>query len=210
MNKTELKKIWQELFEQIYESTAYAEMFAYSRLCISTPYLPELTAERNLETWNIYVNFFVPLQHGMADALTLSITRLFENKKRHSLDYLVYEAKKLKIDKAQELTNLREKHKAVLGKTKKARDNFVAHRAKSFDKEMTGLPSADEILNLLNDTATFLNSFGGVFGESDWWEEGFTERVRNDFECILNDLFRGRQARIGEMDHEEEDVKRAT
>lgn len=198
-NREKLKRIWAKLFGQMRESTAYAEMFAYSRLCISTPYLPKPTAERNLETWNTYVNFFVPLQRGMADALTLSITRLFENKKRHSLHYLVAEAKNLKFDKTEELKNLRKKHDVVLEKTKKARDNFVAHRAKSFDEMMLGLPFADEILNLLNDTATFLNSFGEVFDDHNLWEDGCTERVRNDFESLMDDLFRGRQVRIAEM-----------
>lgn len=196
MDRAKLKKIWRDLFCQIYESTSYAEMFAYSRLCISTPYLFKSIAERNLKTWNIYVNFFVPLQNGMRDALILSITRLFESKKQYSLDYLVSEAKNLKINKVEELTNLRNKHNAVLEKTKKARDNFTAHRAKSFEEMMLGLPPADEMLNLLNDTATFLNSFSEVFNESYQWNDGFTERVRNDFESVLENLFIGQNVRL--------------
>lgn len=202
-NKNELVGLWKKIFNQVYETSSYAELFACSYLCRSHNHLNKEIAERNLEILKKHNGFFVPFEHGMAYAVVLSLTKLLEGEKQLSLHYLVCEAEKFKINKNREFNELKKKHQDTIDKLKIARDNFFAHRHKNFEK--IDIPSRDTLFNLLNDTASFLNSIGSELEDSHsylWNEEneGFAEETRRDFQLVLDNLYRGESARIKEIE----------
>lgn len=205
-NKEELLSLWQKIFNQVYEISAYAQLFACSYLCISSNHLDKETAERNLKILNTYKNFFSTFEHGISYAVVLSITKLFEDKKELSLLYLVSEAAKFKINHSKDAyATLKETHLETLKALKIARNNFFAHRNKEFNK--FDLPSRDKIFALLKDIACFLNAIGREFKNSELknthvyaFEEGFAEGITRDFQLVLDNLYRGERARITEIE----------
>ena len=156
---------------------------------------------------NTYKNFFGTLEGGIAYATVLSITKLFEEKKKLSLLYLVHEAAKFKINHGDAYTKLENTHQETLKALKAARDNFFAHRNKEFNK--IDLPSRDKIFALLKDIADFLNAIGREFKSTGLknthvyaFKEGLAEGIKRDFQLVLDNLYRGEHARITEIEVE--------
>lgn len=185
-HKEELLNLWKKIFHQVYNASAYAQLFACSYLCINSSHLDKETAERNVKIYNSHKHFFRWFEHVTSYAAVLSITKLFEDKKKLSLCYLVSEAAKFKINHSDAYATLKNTHKETLKALMMARHNYFAHINKGFDK--IDLPSRDKIFALLNDIASFLNALGMEFRKAELegthnyvWEEGFARRCQESF-----------------------------
>ena len=205
-NQENLKKLWDEFFSHLYETSTYIELLFSCVLSKSKNYLDEQTANHNVEILKKYNYFFQSLEHGICYATVLSITQLFEdgaNKKKRTLAYFLDEAKKLKIDRDEEFEKLKEKHADSLKQLKEARDTYFAHREKGIK---TGtIPSSEKLSELLNDVAKLLNSVGKDFengGASYSWkdeEAGWSKNIQEDFQRMLDNLYRGEEARLADI-----------
>jgi len=205
-NKEELKKLWDDFFSHLYETSMYCELLFCCALSKSTVYMGEKDANHNLEIIKKYNYFFQSLENGICYATVLSITQLFEDgkdKQKRTLSYLIDEAKKYKIDRDKEFDELKEKHKDSLQQLKDARDTYFAHREKNY--KLPTIPSSDKMYELINHVARFLNSMGKDLqegGVSYWWkpeESGWKKEIQADFQHLLDNLYRGESARLAEV-----------
>lgn len=200
-----LLNLWKKIFNQLYEASAYAELLSCSYLSRSKLHLDSKTAERNVELQKRHVYFFDALEYGIAYAAVLSITKLFEPKERLSILNVINEAKKFKIDMATEFENLKKTHKKTLKQLKTARDEFFAHRRK--DMEKINIPSRNDAFLLLNAIAELLKKIGSQIppGHGYTWDEeneGFARDTRVSFQLMIDNLYRGEQARLAEIEIE--------
>ena len=200
-----LLNLWKKIFNQLHEASAYAELLSCSYLSRSKTHLDLKTAERNIELQKRHIYFFRIMESGIAYATVLSITKLFESKERLSILNVINEAKKFKIDVTADFESLGKNHGKTLKQLKTARDEFFAHRRK--DLEKTNVPSRDDIFALLHAIAELLKKIGSSMspGHGHTWDyenEGFARDTRMSFQLMIENLYRGEQARLAEIEIE--------
>lgn len=201
-SQEDLLNLWRKIFNQLHEASAYAELLSCSYLSRSKTHLNLEVAERNVELQKRHLYFFNIMEHGIAYATVLSITKLFESKERLSILNVINEAEKFKIDVTGDFESLKKAHDNTLKQLKAARDEFFAHRRR--DLEKVNIPSRDDIFALLHAVAELLKKIGAKIppGNGHTWDEeneGFARDTRASFQLMIENLYRGEQARLADI-----------
>lgn len=191
MNNLEEKLVenWSKLFNQLYDIVSYEELLAQMYLRRSIVTEGEVEANKNVEALKKAGGVFVVYESALAYAVTLSITKLFEPKKRLSFLSLLKEAEILKIDRKLKFQELQIAHKETLDKYKYARDNFFAHKNREISN--VDLPSYDDAMSLVDDCIEFMNDLGSEIGRGHTYinrRDEFSLDMKTGFEKLLDVL----------------------